>query len=55
MSLWNSLQGQNTKTQSCLDHLFGDLVGFSETMEDRSLQVVTTVLSRLFSCIVLIQ
>lgn len=54
MSLWIPLQDQNTKTQSC-SWLLGDPGGGSESVEDRSLQVVTTVLSGQFSCLVLTQ
>lgn len=50
MSLWIPLQDRNTKSQSC-SCLLGDAGGGSENVEDRSLQVGTTVLSGQVSCL----
>lgn len=54
MSPWIPLQDRSTKTQSC-SCLRGDPGGGIENVEDRSLQVVTTLLSGQFSCLCLTQ
>lgn len=54
MSPWIPLQDRSTKTQSC-SCLRGDPGDGIENVEDRSLQVVTTLLSGQFSCLGLTQ